>query len=141
VRTGVTVAFISEHPEGALVELTDGSRTSVDLVVGADGVHSRIRELVFLDAPPPRFTGHAVWRAMVPRPEHAPPGYEQGTLHMFYSSTNKAGTLPVGASEMYVFLVQSTPERMRHADDELPPPCASSSRSTRDCSGSCASAL
>ncbi|MFC3890252.1 FAD-dependent oxidoreductase [Lentzea rhizosphaerae] len=43
IRYGTTV---SEIDDGA-VTFSDGSRESFDLVVGADGVHSRVRELVF----------------------------------------------------------------------------------------------
>jgi 2-polyprenyl-6-methoxyphenol hydroxylase-like FAD-dependent oxidoreductase len=120
VRTGVTVTTLNDGADGVTAELTDGSSASYDVVVGADGVHSRVRELVIGTQPAPRFTGQAVWRAMVPRPERTPPEYEQGTLYMFYGSHNKAGMLPVSPGEMYVFLVQNTPEWVRPAEVALP---------------------
>lgn len=47
IRYGTSVAAV--HPSGAraVAELTDGTRHHVDLLVGADGIHSRVRELVF----------------------------------------------------------------------------------------------
>jgi 2-polyprenyl-6-methoxyphenol hydroxylase-like FAD-dependent oxidoreductase len=120
VRTGVTIESLAQEASAVTAELTDASTSSYDLVVGADGVHSRVRELAFGDRPAPRFTGQAVWRAMVPRPSRTPPGFEQGTLYMFYAATTKAGMLPVSEQEMYVFLVQNTPERARPSEHELP---------------------
>ncbi len=44
---GDTVSAITDHGDRVRVELTGGPHRDVDLVVGADGVHSRVRELVF----------------------------------------------------------------------------------------------
>lgn len=41
------VAAITDVPEGAEVTLSDGSRRVVDLVVGADGLHSGVRAAAF----------------------------------------------------------------------------------------------
>jgi 2-polyprenyl-6-methoxyphenol hydroxylase-like FAD-dependent oxidoreductase len=120
VRTGISVAALHQAPDGITAELTDGSSCTVDLVVGADGVHSRVRMLLMGPEPAPQFTGQAVWRAMVPRPTEAPPGFEQGTLYMFFGSANKAGLLPVSPREIYVFLVQNTPQKVRPEDSALP---------------------
>ncbi|MEV4097842.1 FAD-dependent oxidoreductase [Streptosporangium saharense] len=61
VTYGTSVATIEQHDEGVTVELTDGTRREVDLLVGADGAHSRVRELAF--GPEERFMrylGHQV---------------------------------------------------------------------------------
>src|SRR4051812_36478243 len=47
------------------VEFADGSRADVDAVIGADGIHSVVREAV-LGAESPVFTGLAAYRALVP---------------------------------------------------------------------------
>ncbi|ASU84735.1 hypothetical protein CDO52_19735 [Nocardiopsis gilva YIM 90087] len=49
VRYGTTVEAVeqADGEAGVSVLLTDGTRRQVDLLVGADGVHSRVRELVF----------------------------------------------------------------------------------------------
>ena len=53
---------------GVDVIFTDGSRRRYDLVVGADGLYSKMREAVLPRAPKPRYSGQGVWRAVVPRP-------------------------------------------------------------------------
>lgn len=47
VRMGTTVSSIDQHDGRVDVAFTDGTSGTYDLVVGADGIHSRVRELVF----------------------------------------------------------------------------------------------
>ncbi|MQA88487.1 MAG: FAD-dependent oxidoreductase [Streptosporangiales bacterium] len=47
MRYHTSVEGIEQINDGVIVRLTDGSQCEVDLLVGADGVHSRVRELVF----------------------------------------------------------------------------------------------
>lgn len=48
-----------------VVRFRDGSRRSGDLIVGADGIHSVVRDSVTRD-PGRRFSGELVWRTLVP---------------------------------------------------------------------------
>lgn len=47
VRFGTTVQRIDQDDDGVTVEFSDGTRQRVDLLVGADGLHSRVRTLMF----------------------------------------------------------------------------------------------
>ena len=47
IRFGATVEKLRDEKGGVDVTLSDGSRQRFDLVVGADGVRSRVRELAF----------------------------------------------------------------------------------------------
>jgi 2-polyprenyl-6-methoxyphenol hydroxylase-like FAD-dependent oxidoreductase len=44
---GTSVVGLAQDAEGVTVTLSDGSRARFDLVVGADGLHSKVRSLVF----------------------------------------------------------------------------------------------
>jgi 2-polyprenyl-6-methoxyphenol hydroxylase-like FAD-dependent oxidoreductase len=46
-RYGESVAAVRELADGVEVRLTDGTTQRVDLLVGADGMHSNVRRLVF----------------------------------------------------------------------------------------------
>ncbi|MGH6767924.1 MAG: FAD-dependent monooxygenase [Xanthobacteraceae bacterium] len=49
----------------AVLTFADGSEAEADVVIGADGIRSSVRTGLFgVDAP--RFTGHIVWRGLVP---------------------------------------------------------------------------
>ena len=108
--SAITVASFEQDEDGVDVEFSDGKTDRYDLVVGADGLHSQMRQLLFGDDEDhePWFTGQAVWRALVPRP----PDYT--SIGMFYGPRNKAGANPVSDTQMYMFLVQNV------ADDYAP---------------------
>jgi naringenin degradation protein FdeE len=115
IRLATSVTAIDQDEDGVSVSFTDGSHERFDLVVGADGLHSKVRELVFPDAPMPFFTGQTVWRAVVPRPPS-----EEHDIAMYYGPRNKAGCNPVSDTHMYVFVVQNTPEVTSPPRDQWP---------------------
>ena len=51
--------------DGRVVVDTGNDKYHADVLVGADGIHSRVRELLWGPARP-RFTGNVAWRALVP---------------------------------------------------------------------------
>ncbi|WP_410590412.1 FAD-dependent monooxygenase [Amycolatopsis sp. lyj-23] len=60
VRFGDTVETLADHAGGVDVAFRSGRRETYDLVIGADGLHSRTRELVFGDeAPFHRYLGYS----------------------------------------------------------------------------------
>jgi 2-polyprenyl-6-methoxyphenol hydroxylase-like FAD-dependent oxidoreductase len=111
VRTGVSVASLEQRPDRVDVALSDGSTGTYDLVLGADGLRSQIREIVFgADAPQPQELGQMVWRAVLDRPASVT---SEG---QYYGPGLKTGFTPLGPDRMYQFLVQP------FADPELPAP-------------------
>ncbi|GIU94240.1 MAG: hypothetical protein KatS3mg012_0697 [Gaiellaceae bacterium] len=111
VRVGLTV---SEVGEDGRVRLSTGEEAEYDLVVGADGIHSTVRKLVFPDAPEPEYTGQIVWRYNVPRPE----GLDM--LHMFVGSNGKAGFVPLAPDLMYILYIEAVPaDQVKMPDEEL----------------------
>lgn len=103
VRLGLTFTQIVQDAEGVEVHFTDGTRGRYDLVIGADGLYSKVREAVLPQAPKPRYSGQAVWRAVLPRPP------EVNTATMWMGPRIKPGVNPVSASEMYLFITEPRP--------------------------------
>jgi salicylate hydroxylase len=64
MHLGLHCTDVQEHPDGVHLQFADGSSTTADLVVGADGIHSRVRELLIRDRP--RYSGQSIYRALIP---------------------------------------------------------------------------
>jgi 2-polyprenyl-6-methoxyphenol hydroxylase-like FAD-dependent oxidoreductase len=116
-RSGATIRLgetVDEVNEDGTVTFSDGTSGAYDLVVGADGIHSTVRGLVFPEAPEPEYTGQIVWRYNVPRPE----GLE--TLDMFVGSNGKAGFVPLAPDLMYILYIEAVPaDEVKMPDGEL----------------------
>jgi 2-polyprenyl-6-methoxyphenol hydroxylase-like FAD-dependent oxidoreductase len=104
IRLGLTVASIEQDADGVDVVFTDDSTGRYDLVIGADGLNSLVRRLVFPEAPKPEYTGQVVWRYNVPRPA------DLDELHMFVGTNGKAGFVPLAPDLMYVLLIENVAE-------------------------------
>jgi salicylate hydroxylase len=65
IHLGRRAVACTSRNDRAVLELEGGRRAEGDLVVGADGVHSRLRAHLF-GAAEPHFTGLVAWRGIVP---------------------------------------------------------------------------
>ncbi|WP_076858393.1 FAD-dependent monooxygenase [Bradyrhizobium mercantei] len=64
IRLGAKVTDIIDDGQAPTAVLTDGERVSGLALVGADGIHSRVRSALFGDSRP-SFTGCVAWRGTV----------------------------------------------------------------------------
>jgi len=64
VHLGRRCEGVREHSDEVEVQFSDGSSITADLVIGADGIHSRVREALVRDEP--CYCGHTIYRALVP---------------------------------------------------------------------------
>ena len=65
IRLNAKCTGVTQRDGGVTLAFSDGREARADVVVGADGIRSAIRTSLFgPDAP--RFTGHIVWRGLVP---------------------------------------------------------------------------
>lgn len=65
VAFGKRLETLRETDAGVLLQFADGSTDTVDVAIGADGIHSRVRTALF-GAESPRFTGVVSFRSVVP---------------------------------------------------------------------------
>ena len=114
IRFSTTVETLTQHASHVDVVLRNGEHGRYDLVVGADGLSSVIRAMIFPDAPKPRFTGQGCWRAVLPRPPEI-----EGSCS-FHARYHKAGVNPISQDEMYLYLLQHVPDNRWMPPEQWP---------------------
>lgn len=65
IQLGAELVSYSQNETGVTALLVDGTEVTGDVLIGADGIHSPIRETM-LGPQAPVFTGNVAWRAVVP---------------------------------------------------------------------------
>jgi salicylate hydroxylase len=65
VQLGKRAVQVAETQDEARVQFEDGQQVAAELLVGADGIKSLVRQHV-VDAAPPVFTGQVAWRLSIP---------------------------------------------------------------------------
>ena len=112
VRFDAKVTGLEQSDDSVEVFVNGESAGSFDLLVGADGLNSTVRELIGITTKP-ETTGMGIWRAFVSRPaevEHSDL-YYGGPMYI-------AGYTPTGEDTMYAFLVEKAQDRTGVSDDE-----------------------
>ncbi|OIV35330.1 hypothetical protein BIV57_22025 [Mangrovactinospora gilvigrisea] len=107
VRTGTAVTALAD-PGGpdapAAVTTEDGARLDAELLVAADGVHSRLRAALWPDHPGPAPVGTVAWRALLPAPAAGTSyGETWGPRRLF-------GIVPLADGRVYVYATADAAE-------------------------------
>jgi len=67
---------VENHGDTAVAKFTDGSEVEADVIIGADGIHSKVKDSLF-GPDKPRFTGKICYRCLVPT-DSIPGGLYEG---------------------------------------------------------------
>ncbi|MGW1809380.1 FAD-dependent monooxygenase [Streptomyces sp. NPDC002078] len=113
VRTA-TAAQLADPGDGrrpARVRIAD-DELEAELVVGADGISSRVRGALFPDHPGPVYAGFTTWRVLIPVPG------ARFASHETWGRGRIWGTHPVKDGRVYAYAAAMTPAGGRAPDDE-----------------------
>ncbi|WP_428666009.1 FAD-dependent oxidoreductase [Reyranella sp.] len=75
LHVGHKLADLEQNGDRVTARFDNGATVETDLLVGADGIHSRVRHVLF-GPEKPRFTGCVAWRGLVPAERVAKLGIE-----------------------------------------------------------------
>lgn len=107
-QTGDEVTVTFQGPGGS-------GQESADLVIAADGVHSRVRGQLFPDHPGVAYAGYITWRGVVPASAAAEIGVPE-LITETWGRGRRFGLVPLADGQIYWFAGASFPEGA-HADD------------------------
>ncbi|WP_404429514.1 FAD-dependent monooxygenase [Microbacterium lacus] len=111
-RFSAKVTGISETDAGVEVFVNEESAGVYDLLVGADGLNSKVRDLIGIETKPEP-TGMGIWRSFVSRPAEV----ERSELY-YGGPVYIAGYTPTGENSMYAFLVEKAEDRFGISDED-----------------------
>jgi 2-polyprenyl-6-methoxyphenol hydroxylase-like FAD-dependent oxidoreductase len=84
IRYGKRLVTLTEQPDGVTARFADGTEVTADLLVGADGLNSRTRNLLNPAAPAPRYLGLLNAGGFTTRPVAADLDRTPGLVHMTF---------------------------------------------------------
>jgi 2-polyprenyl-6-methoxyphenol hydroxylase-like FAD-dependent oxidoreductase len=110
VRTGHTLTGLRDHDRPVVtVEGPYGlEEDSADLVVAADGIHSRVRRVLFPGHPDLAYAGYITWRGLVPA-SAAPSGSRDAGATETWGRGRRFGIVPLGDGQVYWYATASLP--------------------------------
>lgn len=119
VFLGDTVVDLKTSLEhGNFVHFESGRTQHYDLLIGADGVFSKLRQILMPEQGKPQYTGQACWRLQFDRPSDMVRG------RMFQSENMKVGFNPCSPTQMYMYMMECVPESQVWREPEVLPTMA-----------------
>jgi 2-polyprenyl-6-methoxyphenol hydroxylase-like FAD-dependent oxidoreductase len=110
-RYGFDVTVVRDTGTHVEVAFANGHRDVADLVIGADGIHSKIRALLG-DASPPRYAGYTCVRGVTAMPSGLEPGY----LAEWWGRGSRVGITTLRDRRVYCWATINAPPTQRIDD-------------------------
>ena len=112
IRLGVVAEELDDDGSKVSVRFSDGSSGAYDIVIGADGIYSKTRSMVFPEAAKPEFVGQSVWRYNFDKPD------DLDSLRA-YQGPIGVGLVPLSKKLMYMYVTTPEPGNPRYAREKL----------------------
>ncbi len=113
IRMSTTVEALEDRGDCVDATFSDGTSGRYDLIVGADGIRSKIRGMMF-GQHDPKLAGFGSWRALLPLPK----GITEVMWMWGHSKT--LGLVPVGPDTLYFAGVTKEEGKTRYRQEDLP---------------------
>ena len=94
IRCNSRVVGAVDGRDGVRIEFEDGSSAAGDLVIGADGLHSKVRDIV--GAPPAQPTGWCSWQGLITLPHVA----DKDVALQIIGEHGNVGLWPAGGNDV-----------------------------------------
>ena len=105
VRLGAAFVAFGQGERGVTARFAEGREERGDLLVGADGLRSAVREQLLGDGPP-RYAGYSAWRGLVGRAEE----YLEGKAGFeVIGCGSRFGLVALGGGAAYWFATKNAP--------------------------------
>ncbi|HYH79222.1 MAG TPA: FAD-dependent monooxygenase [Longimicrobium sp.] len=105
IRTGAQCTAVEQRGERVVIRFADGGETEADVVIGADGLRSAVRESIFPGVPL-RYSGQTSYRATL---DHALPPELDGVGWEVWSAGARFGLSAIGHGEVYWYATMDAP--------------------------------
>ncbi|MGF1542572.1 MAG: FAD-dependent urate hydroxylase HpxO [Pleurocapsa sp.] len=101
VRMGMRCVEVKQDADSATAIFEDGSIATGDVIIGADGIHSVVREYLNGGKVEPRYAGYVNWNGIV---EASPDLAESDVWVIYVGEGKRASMMPIGGNRFYFFM-------------------------------------
>jgi 2-polyprenyl-6-methoxyphenol hydroxylase-like FAD-dependent oxidoreductase len=108
-----TCIGFEQDADGVIAHFADGRSQRGTLLIGADGIHSTVRE-GFLEKAEPRYAGYLAFRGIA---QYQYPGLPPGVIWSVLGRGMQFGILPCGPNHIYWFATMNVPAGSRPTGD------------------------
>lgn len=101
VQMGMRCVEVKQDADSATAIFEDGSIATGDVIIGADGIHSVVREYLGGGKVEPRYAGYVNWNGIV---EASPDLAESDVWVIYVGEGKRASMMPIGGNRFYFFM-------------------------------------
>ena len=114
IQTGFSVVRYEQDREKVVAHADDGRSIEGAILVGADGLWSRVRSHLVADGPP-RYAGYTSWRGVCEAPGLLPDGYTSES----WGRGQRLGLVSLGRGRIYWFATANAPAGEKDPHDAV----------------------
>jgi 2-polyprenyl-6-methoxyphenol hydroxylase-like FAD-dependent oxidoreductase len=114
IQTGFSVVRYEQERSSIVAHADDGRTLEGSILVGADGLWSRVRSHLVADGPP-RYAGYTSWRGVCEAPGLLPDGYTSES----WGAGQRFGLVSLGRGRIYWFATANAPAGEKDPHDAV----------------------